>query len=85
MDGWIDGGITESSKERGAMAGVRGRGTGALLQYKGPPHGGARAGPSQGLLFYSLAVVPSATRAEVEKSTAPFTTSHHFLQPSRLF
>lgn len=83
MDGWVGGGITESSKERGGTAGVRG--TGAICSTRGPPQGGATAGLSQGLLFYSLAVVPSATRAEVEKSTAPFTTSHHFLEPSVLY
>lgn len=37
MDGWVGGGITESSKERGGTAGVRG--TGAICSTRGPPQG----------------------------------------------
>lgn len=80
-DGWMDRGITESSKERGWYGWWRERAYWSTLQYKGPPQGGAFSS----LLDYSLAVVPSTTRAEIEKSTAPFTTSHHFQEPSLLF
>lgn len=73
-----DGGITESSKESGGMAVGRERAQWSSLQYEGPPQGGA----FWRTLDYSLVVVLSATRAEVEKSTAPFTTSHHDLKPS---
>lgn len=78
----MDGGITDSSK----VGEWKGRGWEmahwSTLQYKGPPQGGAFLGT----LDYSLVVVvPAATGAEVEKSTAPFTTSHHFLEPSAHF
>lgn len=72
MDGWRDHRVKQGGRWNG-----RGRERAHLstLQYKGPPQGGAFSGT----LDYSLVVVPSATRAEVEKSTAPFTTCHHFL------
>lgn len=78
MDGCMNGGATESSNERGGVAAGRERAQWSTLQYEGPPQGGAFSGT----LGDSLVVVPLDTRAEVEKSTAPFTK---FPESFRLF